>query len=63
MKKPKIVTKRIVSADGRVVAEARSIVFNAESDHTTVHQTVDVGYDDHGVWCHSSASSSSSTSS
>ena len=60
MRQPKIITKRVVSPDGRIVAEARSVVFD---DNATSHQTVHAGYSDNGVWCHSSAFSSNSSTS
>ena len=63
MRQPKIITKRVVSPDGRIVAEARSVVFDDEDDNATSHQTVHTGYSDNSVWCHSSAFSSNSSTS
>ncbi|MEM7772650.1 MAG: hypothetical protein AAF327_19340 [Cyanobacteria bacterium P01_A01_bin.37] len=60
MKRQKVVIKKVMSPDGRVVAEAQSVVSDDGSDDATFHQAVDVGYSSDGVWSHSSSVSSSS---
>lgn len=62
MRKSRIITKRIITADGRVIAEACSSAFSQDSDSSEIYQTVEVGSDEDGVWSHSVASSSSSSS-
>ncbi|WP_414622988.1 hypothetical protein [Calothrix sp. CCY 0018] len=54
----RVITKWIVSPDGKVIAEAKSTA-SAVGDRTEIHQSVSV--DQHSGSCSSSSSSSSSS--
>jgi len=62
MKNRKVVTKKVISPDGRVVAEAQSVIFTSGNDHIKSHQEVYVNHLSGKTQCHSSSSSSSTSS-
>ncbi|MCL6436948.1 MAG: hypothetical protein K6T90_22635 [Leptolyngbyaceae cyanobacterium HOT.MB2.61] len=61
MRYSKILVQRIVSADGRAIAEARSEVSTSGNTHSVTHQSVTVSANSGSTIVASSASSSSSS--
>lgn len=61
MTKSKVVIQKIISPDGQVIAEAKSVTSTSSEDEGTVHQTVVVRVSQDGNSCSSSSSSSSTT--
>lgn len=61
MTKSKVVIQKIISPDGRVIAEAKSVASTSNEDEGTVNQTVVVRVSQDGRSCSSSSSSSSTT--
>ncbi|WP_421654890.1 hypothetical protein [Leptothermofonsia sp. ETS-13] len=61
MRYSKVLEQRIVSADGRAIAEARSEVITSGNTCSVIHQSVTVSAASDSTTVASSASSSSST--
>ena len=62
MSRSKVVIQRVISPDGKIIAEAKSTAITSDDSESTVSQSVTVKVSSGNSSCSSSSSSSASSS-